>query len=46
MKIVFLYGNMQRGGAQRVISCLAAYCAQMGDEVMILTLDGDGYPVE
>ena len=42
MKIVFLYGNMQRGGAQRVISCLAAYCAQMGDEVTILTLDGDG----
>ena len=42
MKIVFLYGNMQRGGAQRVISCLAAYCAQMGDEVMILTLDGGG----
>ena len=42
MKIVFLYGNMQRGGAQRVISCLAAYCAQMGDEVTILTLDGGG----
>ena len=42
MKIVFLYGNMQRGGAQRVICCLAAYCAQMGDEVTILTLDGGG----
>ena len=40
MKIAFLYGNMQRGGAQRVISCLAAYCAQMGDAVTILTLDG------
>ena len=40
MKIAFFYGNMQRGGAQRVISCLAAYCAQMGDKVTILTLDG------
>lgn len=42
MKIAFLYGNMQRGGAQRVISCLAAHCAQMGDEVTVLTLDGGG----
>ena len=39
MKIAFLYGNMQRGGAQRVISCLAAYCAGLEDEVTILTLD-------
>ena len=46
MKIVFVYGNMQRGGAQRVISCLAAYCAQMGDEVTILTLDGGGSDYE
>lgn len=46
MKIVFLYGNMQRGGAQRVISCLAAYCAQMGDDVTILTLDGGGSDYE
>lgn len=46
MKIAFLYGNMQRGGAQRVISCLAAYCAQMGDAVTILTLDGGGSDYE
>ena len=46
MKIVFVYGNMQRGGAQRVISCLAAYCAQMGDDVTILTLDGGGSDYE
>lgn len=46
MKIVFVYGNMQRGGAQRVISCLAAYCAQMGDAVTILTLDGGGSDYE
>lgn len=46
MKIVFVYGNMQRGGAQRVISCLAAYCAQLGDEVTILTLDGGGSDYE
>lgn len=46
MKIAFLYGNMQRGGAQRVISCLAAYCAQMGDAVTILTLDGGGTDYE
>lgn len=39
MKIAFLYGNMKRGGAQRVISCLADYCVRMGDEVTILTLD-------
>ena len=46
MKIVFVYGNMERGGAQRVISCLAAYCTQMGDEVTILTLDGGGSDYE
>lgn len=46
MKIAFMYGNMQRGGAQRVISCLAAYCAQMGDAVTILTLDGGGSDYE
>lgn len=48
MKIAFLYGNMLRGGAQRVISCLAAYCAQMGDAVTILTLDAGGsdYPLD
>lgn len=39
MKIAFLYGNMKRGGAQRVISCLADYCVRMRDEVTILTLD-------
>ena len=46
MKIVFVYGNMQRGGAQRVICCLSAYCAQLGDEVTILTLDGGGSDYE
>ena len=46
MKIAFLYGNMQRGGAQRVISCLAAYCAGLGDTVTILTLDGGGSDYE
>lgn len=40
MKVAFFYGNMLRGGAQRVISCLAAYCVRMGDAVTILTLDG------
>lgn len=39
MKIAFMYGNMSRGGAQRVISCLAAYCVKMGDAVTVLTLD-------
>lgn len=46
MKIAFMYGNMQRGGAQRVISCLAAYCAGLGDAVTILTLDGGGSDYE
>ena len=46
MKIAFMYGNMLRGGAQRVISCLASYCAQMGDAVTILTLDGGGSDYE
>lgn len=46
MKIAFMYGNMQRGGAQRVISCLASYCAGLGDAVTILTLDGGGSDYE
>lgn len=39
MKIAFFYGNLLRGGAQRVISELANQFADWGDEVEILTLD-------
>jgi glycosyltransferase involved in cell wall biosynthesis len=39
MKISFFYGNLQRGGAQRVISVLANQFTKQGDEVTILTLD-------
>jgi glycosyltransferase involved in cell wall biosynthesis len=39
MKIGFFYGNLQRGGAQRVISVLANRFTKQGDEVIILTLD-------
>lgn len=42
MKIAFCYGNLQRGGAQRVICCLANDFARRGDQVSILTLnDGE-----
>lgn len=39
MKIAILYGNMQRGGAQRVMSALADYMSRQGDDVTLLTLD-------
>ena len=42
MKIAFCYGNLQRGGAQRVICCLANDFLRRGDQVSILTLnDGE-----
>ena len=42
MKVAFCYGNLQRGGAQRVICCLANDFARRGDQVNILTLnDGE-----
>lgn len=48
MKLAFLYGNLQRGGAQRVMCCLANYLVKQGDEVILLTLDDGecGYPLE
>ena len=39
MKIAFFYGNLKRGGAQRVICCLANDFLRRGDQVSILTLD-------
>jgi glycosyltransferase involved in cell wall biosynthesis len=47
MKISFFYGNLSRGGAQRVISVLANQFTKQGDEVTIITLnDGtSGYPL-
>lgn len=39
MKIAFFYGNLNRGGAQRVISVLADQFVKKGDEVILLTLD-------
>ena len=39
MKVAFLYGNLLRGGAQRVISVLANYLVSQGDDVSILTMD-------
>ena len=39
MKIAFFYGNLLRGGAQRVISELANKFAEWGDEAILLTLD-------
>ena len=42
MKIAFFYGNLKRGGAQRVICCLANDFLRRGDQVGILTLnDGE-----
>lgn len=42
MKAAFFYGNLKRGGAQRVICCLANDFARRGDQVNILTLnDGE-----
>lgn len=42
MKVAFFYGNMLRGGAQRVICCLANDFVRRGDQVNILTLnDGE-----
>ena len=39
MKVAFFYGNLKRGGAQRVICCLANDFLRRGDQVSILTLD-------
>ena len=42
MKVAFCYGNLKRGGAQRVICCLANDFLRRGDQVSILTLnDGE-----
>lgn len=42
MKVAFFYGNLKRGGAQRVICCLANDFLRRGDQVSILTLnDGE-----
>lgn len=48
MKAAFLYGNLQRGGAQRVMCVLADYFVARGDDVTLLTLDdGDcGYELD
>lgn len=42
MKICFFYGNLLRGGAQRVICELANQFTVWGDEVILLTLDKGG----
>ena len=39
MKLAFFYGNLLRGGAQRVMSGLANQFTAWGDEVILLTLD-------
>lgn len=39
MKVAFLYGNLKRGGAQRVICCLANSFVRQGDEVSLVTLN-------
>lgn len=39
MKLAFFYGNLLRGGAQRVICELANKFSAWGDEVTLLTLD-------
>lgn len=39
MKIAFFYGNLLRGGAQRVMCVLANKFVEWGDEVILLTLD-------
>lgn len=39
MKLAFFYGNLLRGGAQRVMSELANQFTAWGDEVILLTLD-------
>ena len=39
MKVAFLYGNLLRGGAQRVMCVLADYLVARGDDVTLLTLD-------
>lgn len=39
MKIAFFYGNLLRGGAQRVICELASQFVAWGDQVSLLTLD-------
>lgn len=42
MKVAFFYGNLKRGGAQRVICCLANDFVRRGDQVSVLTLnDGE-----
>lgn len=48
MKVCFFYGNLLRGGAQRVMSGLANQFTAWGDEVILLTLDkGDsGYKLD
>lgn len=48
MKLAFLFGTMQRGGAERVIASLSnTYCAK-GDEITIITLDNasSGYALD
>lgn len=48
MKLAFLFGSMNRGGAERVIASLAnTYCAR-GDEIHIITLDNSesSYPLD
>ena len=48
MKIAFFYGNLMRGGAQRVMCVLANKFVEWGDEIILLTLDmgESGYPLD
>lgn len=39
MKVAFFYGNLLRGGAQRVMCVLANKFVEWGDEAILLTLD-------
>lgn len=47
MKIMFYYGSMNMGGAERVISSLANNFVERGDEVSIMVSDNQpsGYPL-
>ena len=39
MKLVFFYGNLLRGGAQRVMCELANQFSAWGDQMTLLTMD-------